>query len=135
MAKPEWGKKRICPSCGLKYYDFNNSPIKCPSCQTEFDPDLYLRSRKGKALSSKLSSENNSEMSEDIDDIDEIDAEDDVVSDDDALIEISKDNQDDDSEDIDIDDNVSFIDDDDLNDDDDNLDIDDTKNNWIKLGL
>ena len=128
MAKPEWGKKRICPSCGLKYYDFNNSPIKCPSCQTEFDPDLYLRSRKGKALSSKLSSENNSELSEDIDDIDEIDAEDDVVSDDDALIEISKDNQDDDSEDIDIDDNVSFIDDDDLNDDD-NLDIDDTKNN------
>lgn len=129
MAKPEWGKKRICPSCGLKYYDFNNSPIKCPSCQTEFDPDLYLRSRKGKALSSKLSSENNSELSEDIDDIDEIDAEDDVVSDDDTLIEISKDNQDDDSEDIDIDDNVSFIDDDDLNDDDDNLDIDDTKNN------
>jgi uncharacterized protein (TIGR02300 family) len=129
MAKPEWGKKRICPSCGLKYYDFNNSPIKCPSCQTEFDPDLYLRSRKGKALSSKLSSENNSEMSEDISDIDEIDAEDDVVSDDDTLIEISKDNQDDDSEDIDIDDNVSFIDDDDLNDDDDNLDIDDTKNN------
>ncbi|MGA0412258.1 MAG: TIGR02300 family protein [Candidatus Puniceispirillales bacterium] len=129
MAKPEWGKKRICPSCGLKYYDFNNSPIKCPSCQTEFDPDLYLRSRKGKALSSKLSSENNSEMSEDISDIDDIDAEDDVVSDDDALIEISKDNQDDDSEDIDIDDNVSFIDDDDLNDDDDNLDIDDTKNN------
>ena len=129
MAKPEWGKKRICPSCGLKYYDFNNSPIKCPSCQTEFDPDLYLRSRKGKALSSKLSSENNSEISEDISDIDDIDAEDDVVSDDDALIEISKDNQDDDSEDIDIDDNVSFIDDDDLNDDDDNLDIDDTKNN------
>ena len=129
MAKPEWGKKRICPSCGLKYYDFNNSPIKCPSCQTEFDPDLYLRSRKGKALSSKLSSENNSEMSEDISDIDDIDAEDDVVSDDDTLIEISKDNQDDDSEDIDIDDNVSFIDDDDLNDDDDNLDIDDTKNN------
>ena len=128
MAKPEWGKKRICPSCGLKYYDFNNSPIKCPSCQTEFDPDLYLRSRKGKALSSKLSSENNSELSEDIDDIDEIDAEDDVVSDDDTLIEISKDNQDDDSEDIDIDDNVSFIDDDTLNDDD-NLDIDDTKNN------
>ena len=128
MAKPEWGKKRICPSCGLKYYDFNNSPIKCPSCQTEFDPDLYLRSRKGKALSSKLSSENNSEMSEDISDIDEIDVEDEVVSDDDTLIEISKDNQDEDSEDIEIDDNVSFIDDDDLNDDDD-LDIDDTKNN------
>ena len=129
MAKPEWGKKRICPSCGLKYYDFNNSPIKCPSCQTEFDPDLYLRSRKGKALSSKLSSENNSEMSEDISDIDEIDDEDEVVSDDDTLIEISKDNQDEDSEGIEIDDNVSFIDDDDLNEDDDTLDIEDTKNN------
>ena len=128
MAKPEWGKKRICPSCGLKYYDFNNSPIKCPSCQTEFDPDLYLRSRKGRALSSKLTSENDLDVPEDISDIDEIDVEDEVESEDDTLIEISKDNQDEDSEDIEIDDNVSFIDDDDLNDDDD-LDIDDTKNN------
>jgi len=50
MAKLEWGKKRICLGCSLKYYDFNKSPIKCPSCSLEFDPDSYLKSRKGKSM-------------------------------------------------------------------------------------
>ena len=129
MAKPEWGKKRICPSCGTKYYDFKNSPIICPSCGAEFDPDAYLRSRKGKSLSTKAVVEDTSKISEDISDIDEIEIETDyeVVSDDDPLIEIGKNDQDDDSEEIDIDDNVSFIDDDDLNDEDDNEEIEDTK--------
>ena len=124
MAKPEWGRKRICPSCGTKYYDFKNSPIICPSCGAEFDPDLYLRSRKGKSLSTKVSTDENSKISEDISDIDEIeiDSDDEVVSDDEPLIDISKNDQDDDPEDMDIDNNASFIEDDDLNDDSDNED-------------
>ncbi len=124
MAKPEWGRKRICPSCGTKYYDFKNSPIICPSCGAEFDPDLYLRSRKGKSLSTKVSTDETSKISEDISDIDEIeiDSDDEVVSDDEPLIDISKNDQDDDTEDMDIDNNASFIEDDDLNDDSDNED-------------
>ena len=124
MAKPEWGRKRICPSCGTKYYDFKNSPIICPSCGAEFDPDLYLRSRKGKSLSTKVSTDETSKISEDISDIDEIeiDSDDEVVSDDEPLIDISKNDQDDDTEDMDIDSNASFIEDDDLNDDSDNED-------------
>ena len=47
MSKPEWGIKRVCPSCSIKYYDFNKSPIICPKCEFEFDPDLLLKSRKG----------------------------------------------------------------------------------------
>ena len=129
MAKPEWGRKRICPSCGTKYYDFKNSPIICPSCGAEFDPDLYLRSRKGKSLSTKVSIDETSKISEDISDIDEIeiDSDDEVVSDDEPLIDISKNDQDDDPEDMDIDNNASFIEDDDLNDDSDNEDNEDTK--------
>ena len=128
MAKPEWGRKRICPSCGTKYYDFKNSPITCPSCGAKFDPDLYLKSRKGKSLSTKVSPDETSKISEDISDIDEIeiDSDDEVVSDDEPLIDISKNDQNDDTEDIDIDDNASFIEDDDLNDDD-NEDNEDTK--------
>ena len=124
MAKPEWGRKRICPSCGTKYYDFKNSPITCPSCGAEFDPDLYLRSRKGKSLSTKVSTDETSKISEDISDIDEIeiDSDDEVVSDDEPLIDISKNDQGDDTEDMDIDNNASFIEDDDLNDDSDNED-------------
>lgn len=36
MGKPELGTKRVCPSCGTKYYDLNRSPIVCPSCGTVF---------------------------------------------------------------------------------------------------
>ena len=34
MTKPEWGTKRTGP-CGTKFYDFNKSPIICPSCGGE----------------------------------------------------------------------------------------------------
>ena len=57
MSKPEWGIKRVCPSCSIKYYDFNKSPIICPKCEFEFDPDLLLKSRKGRSIATK--NENN----------------------------------------------------------------------------
>ena len=53
MSKPEWGIKRVCPSCSIKYYDFNKSPIICPKCKFEFDPDLLLKSRKGRGIATK----------------------------------------------------------------------------------
>ena len=53
MSKPEWGIKRVCPSCSIKYYDFNKSPIICPKCKSEFDPDLLLKSRKGRSIATK----------------------------------------------------------------------------------
>ncbi|NBB70703.1 MAG: TIGR02300 family protein, partial [Alphaproteobacteria bacterium] len=37
MVKPEWGTKRICQSCGAKFYDFNRSPIVCPACGATFE--------------------------------------------------------------------------------------------------
>ena len=36
MAKPELGTKRVCPSCGTKYYDLGRTPIVCPNCGTVF---------------------------------------------------------------------------------------------------
>ena len=53
MSKLEWGIKRVCPSCGIKYYDFNKNPIICPKCEFEFDPDLLLKSRKGRSIATK----------------------------------------------------------------------------------
>ena len=32
MAKPEWGTKRICQSCGARFYDLRRDPPSCPSC-------------------------------------------------------------------------------------------------------
>ena len=53
MSKQEWGIKRVCPSCSIKYYDFNKNPIICPNCKFEFDPDLLLKSRKGRSIATK----------------------------------------------------------------------------------
>ena len=122
MANPEWGKKRICLACNTKYYDFNKSPIICPSCGTEFDPDTNLKSRKGKSLLTKVVPENNQNLSEEISNIDddETDTNEEVVTDDDPLLEINKQDQSKDSEvEINIDDDISFIDEDEINEDDD----------------
>ena len=124
MAKPEWGKKRICLACNTKYYDFNKSPIICPSCGSEFDPDIYLKSRKGKNLSTKVVSEKKQNMSDDMTNIDDIDTDtdDEVVSDDDPLLDLNTKNQDTETEagvELNIDEDISFIDEDDINEDDD----------------
>lgn len=52
VSKPEWGLKRVCQSCGCKYYDMrpgsddSKKPILCPSCGTAFDPEALLKSRR-----------------------------------------------------------------------------------------
>jgi len=48
LAKPEWGTKRICPSCGARYYDLLRDPIVCPKCSTPFDPEALLRARRAR---------------------------------------------------------------------------------------
>ena len=122
MAKPEWGIKRTCQVCGKKYYDLNKNPIICPCPEAvEFDPDIYLKGKKGKNSSNRLVSENNQNISEDISNIDDIatDNSNEVVVDDDPILDINKENQDADAEDeINIDDNISFIDEDEINGDD-----------------
>ena len=45
VAKPEWGTKRICPSCGTRYYDLLREPVICPKCSTPYDPEAFLKSR------------------------------------------------------------------------------------------
>ena len=48
MAKPEWGTKRICPSCGARYYDLLHDPVVCPKCSTPFDPEALLKARRAR---------------------------------------------------------------------------------------
>ena len=33
MSKLARGAKRVCPSCGARFYDLNRTPIVCPVCQ------------------------------------------------------------------------------------------------------
>ena len=53
MAKPEWGIKRICPSCGARYYDLRKDPPVCPTCNAEFDPEALLKSRRARPAPSE----------------------------------------------------------------------------------
>src|SRR5580693_7794595 len=49
LAKPEWGTKRICPSCGTRYYDLLREQVICPKCSTPYDPEAFLRARRSRA--------------------------------------------------------------------------------------
>ena len=126
MAKPEWGRKRTCQVCGKKYYDLNKSPIVCPSCGVEFDPNDHLKSKKGKNIPLKASVEDDNDLTKDIENIDDIEVDNDseVVSDDDPLLEINKEDQNVIADDeIDMDEDVSFIDDDEITEDDNGINV------------
>jgi uncharacterized protein (TIGR02300 family) len=49
VAKPEWGTKRTCYSCGARFYDLRRDPIVCPICATAYDPDRQPKVRRGGA--------------------------------------------------------------------------------------
>src|SRR6185295_12965524 len=36
MSKPARGTKRVCPSCGERFYDLNRTPIVCPVCESTY---------------------------------------------------------------------------------------------------
>ena len=50
MAKAQLGIKRVCLSCNMRFYDFGRSPIICPGCGTEFDPQRYTKNQKNPKL-------------------------------------------------------------------------------------
>ena len=88
MAKPEWGTKRMCPSCGQRFYDLNKSPMTCPSCEAEFSPDDFVKTRRGKATPTAPAPKPAKEDSEKLvkaapDDLDSTDDDDEKTLDDD----------------------------------------------------
>ena len=138
MSKPEWGIKRVCPSCSIKYYDFYKSPIICPKCEFEFDPDLLLKSRKGRSIATKTEV---NEVSSDVkkeeetleNDINSIENDENILEIDDET-EVQDNNIDNNiDEKINSDDNGIEIIDDDLDEKDDfSIEIDDEDDNSIE---
>lgn len=49
MAKPKWGKKRICQSCGARFYDLNRKDTACPKCGTTLALEKLPKSRRNAA--------------------------------------------------------------------------------------
>jgi uncharacterized protein (TIGR02300 family) len=87
MVSAELGQKRRCFSCGMKFYDFNKSPITCPECGSEFDPENLLKSRRGKTAVKAAVVKPDAAAEDDLEDEseskdDEFDESDDVADDD-----------------------------------------------------
>ncbi len=54
MANPEWGAKRICTTCGTKFYDLRRTPITCPKCETPYVPEPPPKPRRSAAPEAKV---------------------------------------------------------------------------------
>jgi uncharacterized protein (TIGR02300 family) len=115
MAKADLGTKRACLACGMRFYDFSRSPIICPGCGAEFDPENIIKSRKGRPAAKTTS-----RADVDATDDDQIEDDDDADELTDAVVD---DNEDDDidfddDDDVDVDDDGPGIIQDDISDDD-----------------
>ncbi len=49
VSKSEWGTKRLCQSCGTKFYDLQRAPVTCPSCGAEANRETPLKSRRARS--------------------------------------------------------------------------------------
>jgi len=109
MAKVELGVKRSCLSCDMRFYDFKRSPIICPGCGTEFDPENLVKARKGRAAPKSVAKAQVSREGDDADDVynSDFDLDDNVDDDVDADVTVEE-----------IDDDIDFNDDDDVDVDD-----------------
>ena len=97
MAKVELGLKRTCLSCDMRFYDFKRSPIVCPGCGTEFDPENLLKGRKSRAAPKSAAK---ADVSDDACDLDETEFDDEDVN-----VAVNKDDDMDfDEDDVDVDD-------------------------------
>ncbi len=80
MAKPEWGTKRTCPKCGLRFYDLGkDDPVSCIECSNAWTPEPVLKSKQPIPYEEVAKKKDDADLAADDLDID-VDAVDDVDS-------------------------------------------------------
>ncbi len=84
------GLKRVCASCGIRFYDMNKRPIICPECKTEFTGEIKMRTRRGRAAAEAETPADAADEN-----IEQVEANDDVVSLEDVAAEEAGDDEDD----------------------------------------
>lgn len=65
MADPALGTKQVCPNCTAKFYDLNKHPAHCPRCDTEFDQEEVVRTRRSRVRTTAPDYEDTDEEAED----------------------------------------------------------------------
>ena len=53
MPKEEWGTKRLCPTCGSRFYDLRHDPMTCPACGSEFSAESLTSARTRSMIAEK----------------------------------------------------------------------------------
>lgn len=97
VAEDPRGLKRICTSCGVRFYDLNKRPIICPSCETEFTGEIKVKTRRSRAaiateaLEEEKAAQEKKAANDKTEDDDEVETDVDIVSLDDAAEAESKD--------------------------------------------
>ncbi|MCE0742636.1 FYDLN acid domain-containing protein [Acetobacter sicerae] len=98
MAQPELGSKRVCVSCGARFYDLTKDPAVCPKCGAEQPAEVPRLKRTGEIVpATPVKAPKPKTDEDDVDDDLDIVADDD--DDDDDVIEDTSD-LDDDADDI-----------------------------------
>ena len=46
LVKADLGTKRVCPSCGARFYDLAKRPIECTKCSFAFEPESLYKQRR-----------------------------------------------------------------------------------------
>ena len=105
MAKADLGTKRACLACGMRFYDFSRSPIICPGCGAEFDPEKIIKSLKARPAAKSAALDDG-----DVAEVDQIEDDDNA----DELAAGGSDDKHDDNHDDDIDEDIDFDDDNDV---------------------
>ena len=93
MPKEEWGVKRVCPNCQVRFYDLQKDPLTCPSCEHEFTLESLTGNKSRTMQAEKHDAQN---KHNDTDDADEVILEDDE---DDADVDLGDDVLEDDDDD------------------------------------
>ena len=93
---PERGEKRLCGSCGVKFYDLNKDPIICPKCGEAHDPLAGLKLKRQNAPANEPAKSRNAPKAKPVEDDEDLDDDDD--DEDESLIEDTSDIGDDDDD-------------------------------------
>lgn len=77
MVKPEWGTKRTCPKCAVRFYDLGKEePCVCIACGNQWTPEPVLKSKQpmpfDNAPKPDVAAAPNADLNDDLDlDVDE----------------------------------------------------------------
>lgn len=78
VAKPEWGQKHTCKSCGVRFYDMQRTPVVCPKCGAEQPNEEPIKTKRAVVAEEKVKKAKPALMAEEVGFDDDEDEDDDL---------------------------------------------------------